>query len=454
MDITFDCGQRHQHIDGFGICQAFQRADLMRGSRGLPPKRQREVLDLLFSVDYGAGLSILRLGIGSSATGEYDNMRSIAPDDPGGPDRPLRFEWDGEDGGQVWLAKEAMAYGVRRFFASAWSAPGYMMSEGSDVGGGALSGSPSCPAGEGHLDWRGTYARYLLQYARFYQQEGIQITDLGFGNEPDLYVFEDPDDMNYVYMRMTPADVVDFVKVIGPAIEQSGLPLSLVSCDAMSWEQQAVYTAAVEADPEAARWVRIHAGHNYAEPAREPLPTRRATWMSEWEPDVKGNTWNPGWDTGNWADGIRVAEDVLGAFTQANISAYIYWLGASVGGTRALVQLDGEDYQVSKRLWALGAFSRYVRPGAVRVAATSSAEDVQVVAFANPDGRIVVNLLNRAPGSAQVRFTPVCHPTHEIVESYVTDEERSLAQASAASHSTGGSALDARSLTTWVVLPG
>jgi hypothetical protein len=45
----------------------------------------------------------------------------------------------------------------------------------------------------------------------------------------------------------------------------------------------------MEADPEAARWISIHTGHGYVEPARIPLPTTRATWLSEWQPDVLGN---------------------------------------------------------------------------------------------------------------------------------------------------------------------
>src|SRR5689334_14140913 len=81
---------RLQPIDGFGVSQAFQRATLIRGARGLSPAKSHQVLDLLLSRDKGAGLSILRLGIGSSADDVYDHMKSIQPADPGGPDAPPR----------------------------------------------------------------------------------------------------------------------------------------------------------------------------------------------------------------------------------------------------------------------------------------------------------------------------------------------------------------------------
>ncbi|WP_234320959.1 glycoside hydrolase [Streptomyces katrae] len=166
-----------QPIDGFGFSKAFQRADLLHGARGLSPAKQREVLDLLLSEDKGAGLSILRLGIGSSTDRVYDHMPTILPADPGGPDATPKYVWDGWDGGQVWLAKEAKAYGVTRFFADAWSAPAFMKTNGSENDGGELR-----PA------WRQAYANYLVQYAKFYRQEGIEITDLGFTNEPFLWL--------------------------------------------------------------------------------------------------------------------------------------------------------------------------------------------------------------------------------------------------------------------------
>lgn len=423
MTSTVDLSVRHQVIDGFGICAAFQRAELIHGARGLPPAAQRDLLDLLFSPTRGAGLSILRLGIGSSDDDVYDRMRSIAPIDPGGPTAAARYEWDGRDSGQVWLAQRAREYGLRTFYACAWSAPGYMMSNGRDTGGGVLRGLPGTSPEGG--DWRAAYAEYLLEYVRCYRREGIDITHLGFVNEPDLFLVKAEDEVGYAAMRMDPEQVVDFVKVLGPAIRRSGLAVSLVCCDAMSWARQEEYTAAVEADPEAARWVSVHTGHSYAEPARWRLPTRRHTWMSEWEPNVEANTWISGWDSGTREDGLRLAEDIHGALTEARVNGYIYWLGASVGGTRALVRLDGARYEVSKRLWALAGFSRFVRPGAVRVAASTTNPHIRVCAFVGPEGETVVNLLNLANRTVREEFD-VPRPVAGSAVSYLTDRGRSL----------------------------
>ena len=86
-----DFGADLQPIDGFGFAQAFQRAAVINGLLGLTPENQRRVVDLLLNPETGAGFSIMRMGIGSSADAPYDKMKSIQPQDPGGPDAPPRY---------------------------------------------------------------------------------------------------------------------------------------------------------------------------------------------------------------------------------------------------------------------------------------------------------------------------------------------------------------------------
>ncbi|MGW5780667.1 glycoside hydrolase family 30 protein [Streptomyces sp. NPDC003863] len=422
-------------IDGFGFSMAFQRADLLHGARGLGPAKQREVLDLLLSKEKGAGLSILRLGIGSSTDRVYDHMPTILPTDPGGPDATPAYVWDGWDGGQVWLAKEAKAYGVERFFADAWSAPAFMKTNGSENDGGEF-----LPA------WRRAYANYLVQYAKFYQREGIGITDLGFTNEPDWTA-------TYASMRFTPQQAVDFLKVLGPTVRASGLKTRLVCCDAAGWDRQVAYTEAIEADPVAGKAVRTVTGHRYSGPTSVPQPTDKHVWMSEWSPD--GTTWNENWDDGSGYDGLTVAADIQNTLTVGNANAYVYWTGASLGATRGLIQLanPGDGYRVSKRYWALAAFSRFIRPGAVRVPVTNADPALRITAFRNTDGRRVIEILNTATTKKSAEFGLRGGHDDRHPDAYVTDGARSITPAAVAS--THGTTLTAtlapRALTTIVL---
>jgi glucosylceramidase len=400
--ITVHERVRHQEIDGFGISTAFRRNELLRA---LSDEQQREILKLWFDPNAGAGLSILRLGIGSAPVGSpYDQMVSIQPEDPGGPDAPPKYVWDGDDNSQVWVAKAAQAYGLKRFYADAWSAPAYMKDNGDDKNGGTLK-----------PEWQTAYARYLAQYTKFYAQEGIKITDLGFTNEPDWTA-------TYASMRFTPEQAAQFVKVLGPIAKG----VKVACCDSFGWTEAKAYSAAIEADPEARRWVKTHTGHTYASPVDGPLPTTRKTWMSEWNPN--GSTWNENWDDGSGYDGFTIAQAVHDALTLGDASGYVYWLGASRGATRALLQIDetAKTYHVSKRMWAMAAYSRFIRPGAVRIDATAADPALKVSAFRNSDGSQVIEVLNT--GTAPITWKGV----HGRATAYVTDNANNLTPAAVA----------------------
>jgi O-glycosyl hydrolase len=174
---------RYQTVDGFGFCEAFQRAHAIKN---LPAQEQREVLDLLLNRSTGAGMSIVRVGLGSSPNSTRDWMNSIAPQPPVSlsPVGPLEYVWDRNDSNQVWIAQEAVKYGVDMVYADAWSAPGYMKTNGRDDQGGYLCGvrGTNCTTG----NWVKTYTDYLVQYVRYYLSEGVPIKYLGFVNEPNL----------------------------------------------------------------------------------------------------------------------------------------------------------------------------------------------------------------------------------------------------------------------------
>lgn len=426
-------GQVFQPIDGFGFSEAFGRSAIMHGSAGLSTQHQQEVINLLLSRTTGAAMSILRLHIGSTANS------SIQPTNPGGPNATPRYVWNRDDDGQLWLAQQAKANGVTRFYANAWSAPGYMKTNNDEANGGTLCGlsGASCASG----DWRTAYANYLVQYARFYAQEGITVTDLGFTNEPDFTT-------TYSSMRLTPAQATEFAKVIGPIAANAGLKVNC--CDSFGWSQQANYTRAIEADLTARGQVSTHTGHNYASQVTAPLPTTHRTWMSEWSPN--GTTWNENWDDGSGYDGFTIAQAVHTALTTGNVNGYVYWYGASTGATRGLIQLNGDSYRVSKRLWALAGYSRFIRPNATRIGATTGDGTLRLSAFRNTDGTLAVVALNTASSATSVSYTlPNTGITTGTATPYLTNGSNSMAAQSPAAVAGGAftATVPARSLVTY-----
>jgi O-glycosyl hydrolase len=139
--VNIDLTKRYQTIDGFGISGAFQRANLVVN---LQQPKQREVLDLLFNTTTGAGFSIVRNGIGSTPNSNNDFMNTILPKCPNTPAEVTinysGYVWDGKDSGQLFLSQRAQEYGVKTFYANAWSAPGCMKTNNQDTNGGQLCG--------------------------------------------------------------------------------------------------------------------------------------------------------------------------------------------------------------------------------------------------------------------------------------------------------------------------
>lgn len=76
--VTVNTKTKYQKYDGTGISEAFQRSLVMH-ELDLPS--QNLALDYLFTTK-GAGMTILRNGLGSSPNDGWDLMKSIAPEAP------------------------------------------------------------------------------------------------------------------------------------------------------------------------------------------------------------------------------------------------------------------------------------------------------------------------------------------------------------------------------------
>jgi O-glycosyl hydrolase len=385
VKITVDAQIHHQEIDGFGISQAFQRA---RQVQRLVPTEQQKALDLLFSTETGAGLTILRNGIGSSSNYSRDWMKSIAPRGPASANGTLQYEWDGDDAGQVWLTKEALKRAGTELtvYADAWSTPGYMKTNGEDSNGGSICGVREADCASG--DWRKAYAEYLIQLLRFYKEkENITISHLGFLNEPDL-------NQTYASMQSSGFQAADMLKVLRPTLDASEYKdVKVVCCEATGWGDGEDILGELQSVPGADSTIDVYSAHGYSVNPALPYKTKAKVWQTEWA-DLDGK-WNTAWDNlGKEGEGISWANKIHQALTLSNVSGFLYWIGAEFGNVNsALIRIENGTVIPSKRLWAFAQYSRFVRPGAVRVEARSDAGYVRVSAFLNGDGKVAVQVL-------------------------------------------------------------
>jgi O-glycosyl hydrolase len=438
---TIDGAVHYQRIAGFGSSEAFGQASIIEDA---PAAAQQQVLNLLYSPATGAGLTILRNEVGADPGA---TIEPTAPASPSAPPSYVSLQSIGNDMGQLWLSQTIKAdYGVRDIFADAWTAPAYMKTNDSTANGGTLCGVPgaSCTSG----DWRQAYASYLVQYARDYAQAGVPLSYIGFENEANLA----PD---YDSMVMSPAQTANFADVLGPTLARSGLPTRLECCAAEGWNYAQQYAAAIEADPVASRYVSLFTSHGYTEAPASPLAGwNKPVWETEWS---TFQTWDPAWDDGTTASGLSWAQNIYTGLTQANLSAFLYWWGTSTptfnGDNESLVQINGSTVTASARLWAFANYSRFVRPGAVRIGASTADGNLELTAFRNLNGSTAIVVLNTgtSPDTVSFALRNLGVRNGSLATPYLTDSSSDTA-AQAPVPVTGGTltaTLPARSLVTF-----
>jgi glucuronoarabinoxylan endo-1,4-beta-xylanase len=114
-----------------------------------------------------------------------------------------------------------------------------------------------------------------------------------------------------------------------------------------------------------------------------------------------------------------------------------------------------EDGQISKRGAVMAQFSKFVRPGYVRVNATANPQTNLYTSVYKGPSTVVVVAVNSATSTVSQQFT-LSNTSASAVSAWVTDASRNVASTSAPSLSNGGftATLPAQSVTTFVITVG
>ena len=380
--VLVDPTRRFQTILGFG--GAFTDAAAETFAK-LPPAKQAEVLTAYFSPDKGLGYTLGRTNVNScdfsSDTYSYD-------DTPG--DTALaHFSIAHDLKYRVPFIKAALAMAHAPFtlFASPWSPPAWMKTNGDMAHGGKLKPED-----------RQAWADYYVRFIRAYRQQGIPIWGLTVQNEP-------MSTQSWESCLYTAQDEQDFVRdYLGPTLRKSGL----AGVQLMIWDHnrglmyqraQAVYE-----DPAAAQYVWGMAYHWYSgdhfdspQAVHEAFPEKNLLFTEgsegfttdparEWEIGERYGQnvlldlshWALGWTDWNLLLDQQGGPNHVGNYCSAPIMADT--------ATGAL------HYQPS--YYYLGHFAKFIRPGAQRIASTSTDDSLLCAAFVNPDNTIAVVVLN------------------------------------------------------------
>ncbi len=321
----------HQRIDGFGASSAW---------RGNWTTTQA---DMFFSTNSGIGLSLLR--------------NRIAPD------------------GTTWetgIMQMAQARGAR-VWSVPWSPPANLKDSGTVNGGNFRGGAVTNQVYANQL------ARYVANMGRNY---GVNIYALSIQNESDYNT------TNYESCVWTRQQIHDFVPYLSAALAASNAASTKIMLpESMHWQSNTnLYTTAMN-DPAVAALVGIIANHNYdgidfnhgatTPPARLPN-YGKPTWQTEVSTGASFD--------GSISDGLYWGGRIHQFMTVAQANAWHYWWLID-GNADANGGLTDQSGNPAKRMYVLGNFSRFVRPGYYRIGVSNNTSPLQISAYKDTTSR-------------------------------------------------------------------
>jgi glucuronoarabinoxylan endo-1,4-beta-xylanase len=292
----------------------------------------------------------------------------------------IGIETDGTVMGQLSNAvTAAQKYGVT-VWATPWSPPANLKTT-NNVNGGSLTDTDAA---------RTSWAKVLAGFATMMHSNGVTLYGISAQNEPDYNT------TSYESCTYSAAQMVSFIDILGPQLAALTPPVKLIAPEPSNWGNLwGSYGPAILADTKAKAAIGIFASHDYGYgPVAPPSGVTVPIWETEVSGLQGGNQGGPSSDIGN---GIAVAQWIYNALVTGNASAWHYWwLVSDNPDNEGLLLQGGDTTNPPLRVYTVGNFSKFVRPGYQRIDVSGPVPSgVQVVAFRNPaDATTVVVAIN------------------------------------------------------------
>ena len=261
-------------------------------------------------------------------------------------------------------------------------------------------------------------ALYYLRYLQDYEKQGVFIDYLSQFNEPGIYT------------KIPYRKIRDLLKNhVAPLLARHGCRTKLMPSETPTRSEALKRFPIVLDDPEARKHVAVVPYHGYDFNDRTSIAQlhRRypdfPLWMTEicrvYQVGTPGTAppFRYDFEDGDFW-GNQIATDL-----ESGASAWIYWnlILDEKGGPWAVspihhnpdpnvqhpvvfINRKTKEVTYTGCYYYLAHFSKFVRPGAVRVGIAGSQEGVRCLAFRTPEKGFVVQLLNSRPKDAEVRL--------------------------------------------------
>lgn len=275
------------------------------------------------------------------------------------------------------------------------------------------------------------YAQHLNDFVSYMRNNGAELYAISVQNEPDYA---------HTWTWWTPSEMLNFMKNYAGSIN-----CRVIAPESFSYMKN--MSDPILNDSRALANMDILGAHLYGTPESSfayPLFKQKGAnkelWMTEvYYPNSNNNS------ADLWPEALEVSYHIHNAMVLGDFQTYVWWYIRRQYGPMK------EDGTISKRGYNMAHFSKFVRPGYVRVDATRNPASSVYVSAYKGDNKAVIVAINKNTYTVSQKFT-FQNGTGGSVSSWITDGSRNLAAGSG--YSVSGNSFTAqlpgRSVTTFV----
>lgn len=410
--VTLNPEEKFQTITGFGGSFTESAAHLLYR---LSAANRKKILDAYFS-EAGANYSLTRTHINSCDFSTKHYAYAMADGDKKLDSFSIEEDKKNNLIPMILEAKSISKEGFR-IIASPWTAPPWMKDNKNWVGGKLLP------------EYYDTWSLYYSRYIDAYKKEGIDIWGLTVVNEPH------GNGNNWESMLFSPEEMTAFVQNhMGPILEANGKGNVKIFgydqnraglkewVDAMYKDEQTSkyfagtaihwYESTYEVFPEALQYAHKKAPNKYLIQTEACVDSEIPHWNDDaWYWKKEATDW--GWDWASEKDKYlhpkyapvnRYAADIIGCLNN-RVDGWIDWnmVLDKQGGPNwfknwciapVIVDTATDEVYFTPLYYTMAHFSKFIRPGAVKIGCTINSNEVLATAVKNPDESIALVLFN------------------------------------------------------------
>jgi glucosylceramidase len=357
----------------------------------LPKEKQNEFLAAYYDKNIGIGYSLARTNIqscdfSSSSYSYVSNSNKDLSTFDISHDKKYRIPFI--------KAASAAAGGKLTLFVSPWSPPAFMKDNNDVLHGGKLK-----------PEYAQSWANFFVKFIKAYEKVGVPVWGLSVQNEPMA-------SQTWESCKFTAEEERDFVKnFLGPTLWKQGLAAKKV----IVWDhnRDLLYQRAstILEDPAAAKYIWGIGFHWYETwtGAGQNFEATRLTHAAFPDKNLiftEGCVEKFDFDHLNdWSLGERYGLSMINDFNAGTVG-WTDWniLLDEKGGPNhvgnycfAPIHADTRNGGLiyTNSYYYIGQFSKYIHPGARRIASAASRDKLLTTAYQNPDGKIAVVVMNR-----------------------------------------------------------